>query len=384
MNLDLGEENVAQYSKLPANHITEQAEVLPLAIWKALLKSALACPPEARSELQWFCGYVVRYVVSSLRFAHTRRASFAVDKSDDTMDVWHVYKGKSEGGIPFFVPLPSHVFPEAPLMLELRSHASANKLTNIFIPAAASISGSPCDLKLVPAKAAHGSFIKTLRAIIVDLGFPESLADLIVSYSFRRFLATVADVMGMDDSEKNSLGNWKDRVGGRNRPESVHVRYSAERLRASASAKRMCLLGLSHAFKYRPDVSEFPKLAGLRAHVQKIREHAASHLEWGMGAAAFPQIAVAHDAKESVAEVCPESSLTLTSAADNCEDGNDEDDDSDLDADSLSDGDSEQDEALEDTSSIAWTSPPKKGKIHFCLDGARPPLLPTDSCHGLD
>ena len=75
-------------------------------------------------------------------------------------------------------------------------------------------------------------------------------SELFVSYSVRRGLPTLADVVEASDNDKLAIGDWQEMKGKNPLP----VRYSAERQRTAEVAKLRLILLAQAAAMVKPDV----------------------------------------------------------------------------------------------------------------------------------
>ena len=246
----------ARNSTLPA-----QAEVLPLKAWHHLVQIVGACREEETwTGLQLSVALVLRYIVSSLRFKHTKRTEFAPDLSSARSLVWRVTKGKD--GQPFAKAVPSHLQPAVPLFSKLRTELQV-RFGGLapFLPEAFYRDGTEeVIFEMSPAK--YHRFVQFVRSLLrlSPLSLDETECEQITTYQFRRFLPTVADVLQLTDSKKLCLGNWNDGV-----KLPLTVRYSAQRLETAAGVRRLSLSAIHHLLKY-----------GLRS----VQEHLPQHCCW--------------------------------------------------------------------------------------------------------
>ena len=339
-----------QFRSLPAHYVGTPAEVLPLQLWKHLRDMATSSKPADRTHLQWYAGFVLRYIISSLRLAHAKRAKRLQDKSNNILEVWHIWKGKTDGGIPFEIPLPSHVSPNCPLILELAEFSRGMRMENVFLPVAICPKDEPHKLAIVARKSTHAQFHRSFRALaeLPPLSLGPDKSSQIVSYSSRRFMDSLADAMLLSETDKNYLGNWKDRVGGK-KQEPTHVRYSSERLFRSAGARRLLLAGLAHGLKHKPEAQAISELAGLSRSTERLRDTCSSSAEWGMKGVHIPP---------PEAEPFPPPLPRQVSEASSASEG------------SLDDGSSDEADLTVDT--LPWITPFNKGKIHFLADSDNP------------
>ena len=130
----------------------------------------------------------------------------------------------------------------------------------------------------------YSRFQQFMRSVLrlPPLALSEDESDQYSTYSFRRFLPSVADSLNLSDTEKNCLGNWQD---GQKLP--LNVRYSAVRLESAASVRRLCLAAIHHLLKNDPEPS-WLKLRGVLSHLPRLRDLVDSSSSWGRGVGRLP------------------------------------------------------------------------------------------------
>ena len=242
--------------------LPQQTQVISLLVWRHLL--ALASQPKDEwTARRLAAALVLRYIVSGLRFKHTKRAQHVLELSSSRSMTWKVSKGKD--GQPFAVSLPTHVQPNQPLFTDLQVELLRRFGETVpFMPDCLFEHGEIC---IYPVPATYSRFQQFVRSLLrlPRLSLADSESDQYSTYSFRRFLPSVADTLNLSDADRNCLGNWQD---GQRLP--LNVRYSSEKLESAASVWRLCLAALHHLLKHDENPSLL-KLRGVLSHVPPLR-----------------------------------------------------------------------------------------------------------------
>eukprot|EP00973_Karenia_brevis_P064880 9011002-Karenia_brevis.AAC.1 len=102
----------------------------------------------------------------------------------------------------------------------------------------------------------YGKFVALLRSVMASV-VSDSVVHSLASYSLRRFLPTVADVIQLPIELRHHIGDWKDVPVVTNKfgREPMPVHYSQSRLDSVCHAKRLCLAALHSAFSGRGEAS---------------------------------------------------------------------------------------------------------------------------------
>ena len=207
-------------------------------------------------------GLVLRVPATGLRFAHVSRALIQMDKSDDRMCVIGISRGKSRGRQSFTRQVQwggqQGQVRGVPLLLQLQKDLEATigkDARRTLVPDLA-LGGGGITGKggsVVRKHMPYSRFADVLRTVLTlrPLSLTEDEASRYPTYALRRFLLSVAEVLGMPLERRNSLGNWVDNVsddkGARPKgSEPMAVRYRAARFLSSAQVKRACLAAVSH------------------------------------------------------------------------------------------------------------------------------------------
>jgi hypothetical protein len=181
---------------------------------------------------------------------------------------------------------------------------------------------------------------------------PETVMKL-TSYSARRFLPSVADGISLSIEQRNTLGNWVDKVSSsssdKQSREPMAVRYSQHRLHAAAEVKRLCLAALAHCLKHRPR-AEFSDLSACIPFLTKLRA-ICDGPHWGA---------------KSITDALPAPELPT------CEDATKEEEqasDTDSPASSTTSSDTDEAPSLRGSDTVRWVAPGTSGVIvHIIRD----------------
>ena len=252
LTINLADPILTEFDRPAPGHMPVQSAALPLQAWKHLI----AIAQDGEDTVRVVAALCIRYIVSSLRFAHTKRAVLCPAKCTEKTQVWHVAEGKD--GQAFFIAMPTFVQPDWPILAEVQitmEKMFGPEACKLLLPdmyqvsaAGAIISGQAC---------LYARFHQTFRALLQfhPLNMSDDQAAGFSTYSLRRWLPTVSDALELGEHERSGIGNWKDGVA---RKEPMHVRYSDERLNTSSRVKRLCLLAVNHTLRHKPSANTFP------------------------------------------------------------------------------------------------------------------------------
>jgi hypothetical protein len=102
---------------------------------------------------------------------------------------------------------------------------------------------------LVPKPMPMARFNHLLRNLLASMGLSATEAGSFTSYSCRRLLPTLADILRLPDSEALKIGNWQEMARGANssRPQaapSMATLYAGDKTISAADTKSRVLLAL--------------------------------------------------------------------------------------------------------------------------------------------
>ena len=115
------------------------------------------------------------------------------------------------------------------------------------------------DVSFLPAPMDYGRWVKVLRAIAAFLQLPAELAtELWSTYTFRRLLPTIADILGLHEGHRSQLGEWTEQVRSDNSSKAVAAqplmchRYADCKVTTAGETKLLVASAISYASKLRP------------------------------------------------------------------------------------------------------------------------------------
>jgi hypothetical protein len=275
---------VLQFAQATPGHYTEQQDALPMLVWsQLLLHAADASRPSRR-----ICALlVIRVIVSGLRYAHAMRARRVRRDSDERMEVWYIDKGKTAARAPFKVCTPTYIALDYPALWNLTEEITktfGHEVSDYMIPdIVLTWSDEVGPFELLPVPMPYHRFQGILRQLAsANSKVPSETVMKLTSYSARRFLPSVADGISLSLEQRNTLGNWVDKVSGGSEKQSrepMVVRYSQNRLHSAADVKRLCLAALAHCLKHRPEAT-FADLGACAKYLKKFA-HICDDGRWG-------------------------------------------------------------------------------------------------------
>ena len=223
----------------------------------------------------------MRFVVSGLRFKHTKTALFDAALSSARTHAWRVPEGKD--GHPFAFSLPTFLVPEVPLFSQVQATLHGTLGVNApFVPDMYfGTGGLPVFENRAFSYSRFQDFFRSLLRL-PPLGLSQEQACSFSTRSMRRFLPSIADSLQLADSDRLCLGNWSD---GRKLP--MPVRYSSERLESAAQARRLCLAALHHLFKHIPQPGSWLRIRAVAQLLNVLKRLTTSKL-WGQGTEELP------------------------------------------------------------------------------------------------
>lgn len=264
-----------QFKGCEPGHTVQQRRALSLKAFQHLKVIASA----GDSCVSLVAGLLLRGIVSGLRHAHFARTVPVPERSSHRMLAFHVSRGKSRNGEPFYIALPTHVAPDEPLILQvsvrLAQVLGPQYAAAVFMPDIhAGREGLSGACTLSARSMSYARYVWVLRAYLMlpPLRLDPQEAGQVTSYASRRFLPTAAELIGLSTEERASLGNWADSSSatGRAPREPMAVRYSDVRLEASCAVKRVVLAAVHYLLKLEPDATH-ARMSAMERHRQKLR-----------------------------------------------------------------------------------------------------------------
>ena len=291
IDLPLDAEVVAHYRHPQAGHAAEQQKPLHL---QAFAKLISILEDSAAPWRRCAAALALRVLLSGLRFAHVRRASREHESCTPRTEVWKVSRGKQKGRGGFKTASPTHVKESMdlssfidPLQSDMPAAEADLLLPDIVIGA----NGLDGGCKFGPGPMSRDKFLDIVASLLEDAA-PAKLT----TYSFRRWLPTIAGALDMPIDRRRDLGNWVDTVadGSTHRTrEPMAVRYSQQRLEATAQVKRVCLAATAHLLRFSTSCSvevDFTHYTGCIKSMATLERNTMLQ-RWGQApASSFPDL----------------------------------------------------------------------------------------------
>ena len=349
---------LAMWKTATAGHVVHPQEAIPPHIFLHL--SDIACSKTCTAA-RTFSRIILRWLTSGLRFAHTLRATRQVHLSNPSRCIWLVHKGKKSDKSGFYFPVPSHLRQHCAVFSELQSELKqslGDAADGVFLPDI-SDGGSITDslLRSGPcATAYHMTYSKATTIIrglceLHPLSMSMEQSSELNTYCLRKFLATTAGLLSLDEESSNHIGNW---ASGQ---KPMHVRYQSKAMDTGAHVRRMLLAAveiacMASAQSQPPQQVSWDSVASLRSKMDRL-EKLAIKPSW-MG----------NDQVLIVDDFLFESDPPPAKKAKSRSSLESEDSSSSSGSSSDSDSDSSADPEPADSDSAEWYAPPR-GLLHF-------------------
>ena len=272
---------VRQYRRPKAGH--QECQQVPLKLEG--LETLLQVMGDNQAEPWKRCAaaLITRVLLSCLRWAHVTRASYSAAESTARTQVWSVFKGKGADRAGFKVSLPTHAAPEVPfephleVLLEGLDAQEKLYLVPDIIIGQQGLEG-PC----IPGtgRMSRAKFFNIDNCLLAG-----AHGQAVTGYTLRRWLPSIAGTLQLPIERRHDLGNWRDVLAdGESRvSEPMAVRYSEQRLEATASVKRLCLAAVLHLLKWtsaKKIKPEWDKLQGCIRSLENLERYTHTP-QWG-------------------------------------------------------------------------------------------------------
>ncbi len=222
-------------------------------------------------------------------------------------------------------------------------------------------------------------FLHLLKGVFLGMGFPLEIVCRLTSYSFRRWMATYGDVIGLDMTERDALGGWLENTApataascSKVKPAQMQmaVHYSDAKVTAQGEAKLKVLAGVLYAIrKIGPENMTTATIDDIR---KRRPSEAVLKLECKSNKWSSQRSWSLEDVKKAIAEgPSAEDAIELAhptelrSGATSSEQSTTDDDDE-------APSDAEEELAIHaDTASVRWVAPAKSQVLHLMIvDGS--------------
>lgn len=254
---------VVDFRFAPQGHQTKQATPLPLREWHKLVD--LACT--GASVAAEAASFMLLVAGACVRFRHAQRSRMLPERSG--LFVAQCLKGKrrSQGVRPAFAwaspnawgPESQALQPAKDVLRRIQPEADAYEEHPFLMP---QLAPGPRGLLSegavwLPRPMTYHGMRRLVAALLRHIETPQP--DEYSYYSFRRFLPTVADILGLDEDQSAAIGNWQDvpRAAGQQAAKAVPTermakRYAEDRVASAGLSKATCLVAVHYA---RPHLS---------------------------------------------------------------------------------------------------------------------------------
>ena len=243
------------------SHLTKQRVPLPFAGVKALCELAQG----AYTNLAVFASMALLPLVACMRFAHLQRTKDL--RLDQGMIRGLCIKGKTrkkgaraafEWAAPMHVGVWSNVLGFAVrVIFDLQKHEE--ELTFCIPDVEFGPSGRlDAQTKWKRSPMPLQKFVVILRSVLIGAGLQTSDVQLLASYSLRRFLPSVAEVLRTPPEIARHLGNWAESVSQMHHGhEPMHMSqvYAHDRVLTAAHSKSLLLQVVCRAISDSPDTA---------------------------------------------------------------------------------------------------------------------------------
>ncbi|CAJ1360422.1 unnamed protein product, partial [Effrenium voratum] len=241
----LGDPMVATWNRVAEGHSIQPRVPLSFRAFQALCKLALG----GSTNVATFASLALIPLVACLRFAHAQRSADWTLSHDFARAV--CLKGKSrkhgtrpsfEWAAPMYVGKWKHVLGLASrVIIDLRSQVP--DLSFCIPDVACGPSGcldERAHWRAAPMPMAR--FVKLLHSVLRSEGLPDAEVGLISTYSLRRFLPSVAEVLRTPVEVAQHLGNWTESVTTKHAqpmPVQMSQHYAHDRVLSAGHTKAL-------------------------------------------------------------------------------------------------------------------------------------------------
>ena len=250
------------FSKLPPGHFARQAPVLQIEAFFKILEVLDTAPGVVAN----FCRLVLLLTVGCIRWRHQKRSTF---RGADTrfFSMWCSLGKSREGGarrpfpwkVPRFLASKKDVLgPLVPFFQELYevNPEAQFVVPDIELPRVGGGPGMLCEgAHWLPERPMpERKFLELMRGVLLQAGVPLQEASEASYNTLRRFLPSVAEVLGFDDPELQSLSNWAEipkgkEASGRKAVAATHRIYAGDKWTTAGYNRQRVVVALSSARK---------------------------------------------------------------------------------------------------------------------------------------
>ena len=276
VHLPLDTPLVAPFKHPKAGHQAVQQEPLRLEAFAALhqMLNDLTAPPWLRCA----AALVARVLLSCLRWAHVERATAIPGESTERTQVWTISMGKGADRAGFKISVPTHLAPGVllePHMDVLYQRLAPSDRLHLVPDIHIGTQGLTGECESGVGRMSRTKFFNLAGHLLTPTHLQK-----VCGYTLRRWLPSVAGALQLplERRRKDVVAGEKSRVS-----EPMSVRYSAQRLEATASVKRLCLGAVLHLLKWASAKNTTPtwaKLEGCIRSLPSIERHT-GHPSWG-------------------------------------------------------------------------------------------------------